>query len=98
MMMSEEKRSSMKVRKEWTGSRLDRFVRAARPALSFPVVQTLIRKGKILLNGEKAPGKARLKEGDVVEISVREAEYDAEPVSGDVTAARFGEIGKEIAQ
>ena len=53
---------------EWSGSRLDRFVRASLPGLSFPAAQTLLRKGAVLLNGKKAEGKERLVEGNVVEI------------------------------
>ena len=67
-MTGETEKTTITVRKDWTGSRLDRFVRSERPALSFPVVQTLIRKGRIRLNGEKAPGKARLKEGDILVV------------------------------
>jgi 23S rRNA pseudouridine1911/1915/1917 synthase len=98
--MSEIEETKITVMKDWTGSRLDRFVRAVRPALSFPVIQTLIRKGKILLNGKKAPGKARLKDGDVVEIRLRKdrpAEALPEiPVGDEKLAAKFGDIGMGI--
>ena len=98
--MSEIEETKITVMKDWTGSRLDRFVKAVRPALSFPVIQTLIRKGKIRLNGEKAPGKARLKDGDVVEIHIRRdrpAEILPEVHVGDEKlAARFGDIGMGI--
>jgi RluA family pseudouridine synthase len=90
----------IKVGDDWTGSRLDRFVRTVRPALSFPVIQTLIRKGKIRLNGVKVPGKMRLKEGDVVEIRVRrdrpgEILPGTRPGGSDL-ADRFGDIGMGI--
>jgi RluA family pseudouridine synthase len=101
--MSDIEETRIVVRDDWTGSRLDRFVRAVRPALSFPVVQTLIRKGKILLNGRKAPGKARLKDGDIVEIRLRGDEREEhidsaleEPERDSRRAERFGEIGREI--
>ena len=105
--MSEIEETRITVKKDWTGSRLDRFVKAVRPALSFPVIQTLIRKGKILLNGEKMPGKARLKDGDVVEIRLRKQETAKEISSekfaaveshypGKRIAARFGDIGSGI--
>jgi RluA family pseudouridine synthase len=98
--MSEIEETRMRVTDDWTGSRLDRFVKAARPALSFPVIQTLIRKGKILLNGEKAPGRARLKDGDIVEVRLRRDAPD-DPRGGrdagdEGPAERFGEIGAEI--
>ncbi len=100
MIMSEIEETRITVMEDWTGSRLDRFVKAVRPALSFPVIQTLIRKGKIRLNGEKAPGRARLKDGDVVEIRLRKerpAEVPPEIPAGDnKLAARFGDIGMGI--
>lgn len=107
MSMSEIEETKITVMEDWTGSRLDRFVRAMRPALSFPVIQTLIRKGNILLNGEKAPGKARLKDGDVVEIRLRKHEpaIETSPEKfagveshdpGKRIAARFGDIGSGI--
>ncbi|MBN1163135.1 MAG: RluA family pseudouridine synthase [Candidatus Krumholzibacteriota bacterium] len=52
---------------EWNDARLDRFIRALMPDITFPNVQTLLRKKRILLNGEKTDGQARLKTGDVVE-------------------------------
>jgi RluA family pseudouridine synthase len=98
--MSEIEETKITVKDDWTGSRLDRFVRAVRPSLSFPVIQTLIRKGKIRLNGEKSPGKARLKDGDIVEIRLRidrPAEVLPEIQVGDEKlAARFGDIGMGI--
>jgi RluA family pseudouridine synthase len=98
--MSEIEETRITVKEDWTGSRLDRFVRAVRPSLSFPVIQTLIRKGKIRLNGEKAPGKARLKDGDVVEIILRKdgpAEVPAAiPAGNEKLAERFGDIGMGI--
>jgi RluA family pseudouridine synthase len=98
--MSKIEETRMRVTDDWTGSRLDRFVKAARPALSFPVIQTLIRKGKILLNGEKAPGRARLKDGDIVEVRLRGNAPDG-PRHGRETGdwgatERFGEIGAGI--
>ncbi len=62
----------------WRGSRLDRFVRAHMPGTPFSVIQILLRKGLIYLNGERAGGGARLKGGDVVSIDMIEAS-DAEP-------------------
>ncbi len=95
--MSEIEETRITVKRDWTGSRLDRFVRAVRPALSFPVIQTLIRKGKIRLNGEKAPGRARLKDGDVVEIRLRKDRPTEVPpgihVGNEKLAAKFGDIG-----
>jgi len=98
--MSEMEETRMRVSGDWTGARLDRFVKAARPALSFPVIQTLIRKGKILLNGEKAPGRARLKDGDIVEVRLRRDEPGdrrrGKRTGGERAAERFGEIGAGV--
>jgi len=98
--MSEIEEKKITVTKDWTGSRLDRFVRAVQPSLSFPVLQTLMRKGKILLNGQKAPGKTRLKDGDVVEIRLRRGrpaeDLPQTPVGSERIAERFGDIGSGI--
>ncbi len=53
---------------EFDGSRLDRFVRALLPGISFPAAQSLIRKKRVLLNGKKASGTARLARGDSVKV------------------------------
>jgi len=70
-----ETRTRISVDAEWDGSRLDRFVRAVLPGLSFPAAQTLIRKRRVFLNGAAAGAGARLRPGDVVTIA-------AEPVPG----------------
>ena len=48
------------VAEEWHGSRLDRFVRSRLPGTPFGVIQILLRKGLIYLNGERSHGSARL--------------------------------------
>lgn len=68
-----ERPKRISVSDDWDGSRLDRFVRAALPGLSFPAAQTLIRKRRVLVNGSPAGAGARLRPGDVVTLS-------AEPV------------------
>ncbi len=70
------------VTEEWDGSRLDRFVRALPPKLSFAVIQEMARKRRILVNGRKASGGSRLKEGDTVEIALQPAEAGGENPSG----------------
>jgi 23S rRNA pseudouridine955/2504/2580 synthase len=67
---------------EWHGARLDRFVREAFPGIPFGVMQILLRKGLIYLNGDKAAGNVRLAAGDVVAINVAEAEENGAPPSG----------------
>jgi RluA family pseudouridine synthase len=58
----------------WNGSRLDRFVRAHLPGTPFGVVQILLRKGLIYLNGGHASGGTRLKSGDIVSIDMLETD------------------------
>lgn len=65
--------SKITVTPSWKGTRLDRFVRAQFPELSFVAVQMLIRKGKVLLNGERAQGSAHLEIGDSVSVEERNA-------------------------
>ncbi|MDD3642929.1 MAG: RluA family pseudouridine synthase [Candidatus Krumholzibacteria bacterium] len=69
----------LRVGPEWDGSRLDRFVRAALPGLSFPAVQTMLRRRRILLNGGEAGPAVRLRTGDAVSLDIR-----AMPASGSV--------------
>jgi len=92
------KRRKINVTAEWEGSRLDRFVRAVDPSLSFPAVQTMIRKRLVLLNGSKAKGNVRLSIGDIVEMPPPAAG----PVDGGASGGaaslveRFGRIGEGI--
>jgi len=84
---------------EWAGSRLDRFVRSISPSLSFSTIQTLIRKGKIKVNGRRAKGAQRLSEGDTISTFINESEstgattgeYKRRPAAGVAL-----KIGKDI--
>jgi 23S rRNA pseudouridine955/2504/2580 synthase len=67
---------------EWAGARIDRLVGALHPAVPFGVIQTLLRKGRVTLNGGKVRGGARLAAGDVVEIHGRIEQ------SGEIASAR----------
>ncbi len=67
------------VTRNWQGSRLDRFVRAHIPGTPFGVIQILLRKGLIYLNGERASGAARVKGGDVVSIDIAESDEASPP-------------------
>jgi RluA family pseudouridine synthase len=77
------------VTRSWQGSRLDRFVRAHIPGTPFGVIQILLRKGLIYLNGERASGAARVKGGDVVAIDLAESD-DAAPSAAAKTKRRAG--------
>jgi RluA family pseudouridine synthase len=59
---------SYTIDEEWSGSRIDRFVRAVARGIPYPALQMLFRKGSIRLNGKRIRGNARLAEGDVVSI------------------------------
>ncbi len=84
---------------EWDGARLDRFVRAVCGGISFPAVQQMIRKKRVLLNGTAADGKARLSAGDSVEIDFIETEKTGSRPDGERDTGiteRFGRIGDRI--
>jgi RluA family pseudouridine synthase len=66
---------------EWSGSRIDRFVRAVERGIPYPTLQMLFRKGSIRLNGKRTRGSARLAGGDVVSM-----EEDVSRVSAGQTA------------
>ncbi len=50
------------------GMRVDRFLEAKFPSLSFSHIQRLIRKGELRINGKRVDGKDRLEEGQAVRI------------------------------
>lgn len=89
---------------EWTGSRIDRFVRAVTGGIPFPELQMLFRKGRITLNGERTSGGRRLDLGDIVSIELDDdpaAGPGEGPSVGDASTVpesldRFGRIGGEI--
>src|SRR5262245_19479207 len=50
------------------GMRLDRFLEARFPTLSFSHIQRIIRKGELRINGKRAQPKDRLQAGQAVRI------------------------------
>src|SRR5215470_2385105 len=50
------------------GMRLDRFLEARFPGLSFSHIQRIIRKGEVRVNGKRAQPKDRLQAGQAVRI------------------------------
>ncbi|RTL50205.1 MAG: RluA family pseudouridine synthase [Bradyrhizobiaceae bacterium] len=48
--------------------RVDRFLEARYPGLSFSHIQRIVRKGELRVNGKRADSKDRLSEGDAVRI------------------------------
>src|ERR1700721_618300 len=51
-----------------TGMRVDRFLEARFPGLSFSHIQRIIRKGELRVNGKRAQPKNRLEAGQTVRI------------------------------
>jgi 23S rRNA pseudouridine955/2504/2580 synthase len=51
-----------------SGMRIDRFLEAKFPSLSFSHIQRVIRKGELRVNGKRVDGKDRLEEGQAVRI------------------------------
>src|SRR5579862_2996997 len=51
-----------------SGMRLDRFLEARFPGLSFSHIQRIIRKGELRVNGKRAQPKDRLQAGQAVRI------------------------------
>jgi 23S rRNA pseudouridine955/2504/2580 synthase len=51
-----------------TGMRVDRFLEARFPGLSFSHIQRIIRKGELRVNGKRAQPKQRLESGQAVRI------------------------------
>src|ERR1043165_9339935 len=51
-----------------TGMRVDRFLEARFPGLSFSHIQRIIRKGELRVNGRRAQPKDRLEAGQAVRI------------------------------
>src|SRR5437868_12609148 len=50
------------------GMRVDRFLEARFPGLSFSHIQRIIRKGELRVNGKRAQPKQRLESGQAVRI------------------------------
>ncbi|MCA6123626.1 RluA family pseudouridine synthase [Bradyrhizobium sp. WSM 1704] len=50
------------------GMRVDRFLEARFPGLSFSHIQRIVRKGELRVNGKRADSKERLEEGQSVRI------------------------------
>ncbi|MBN9599886.1 MAG: RluA family pseudouridine synthase [Afipia sp.] len=65
--------------------RVDRFLEARFPGLSFSHIQRIVRKGELRVNGKRADSKDRLSEGDSVRIPP--LKLDAPPVVGVLSEA-----------
>jgi 23S rRNA pseudouridine955/2504/2580 synthase len=59
---------SVAVTADESGMRVDRFLEARFPSLSFSHIQRVIRKGELRVDGKRVDGKDRLEEGQTVRI------------------------------
>ena len=65
--------------------RVDRFLEARFPGLSFSHIQRIVRKGELRVNGKRADSKDRLEEGQNVRIPP--LKLDAPKVAGELSEA-----------
>src|SRR6185503_7607021 len=65
--------------------RVDRFLEARFPGLSFSHIQRIIRKGELRVNGKRAPTNDRLQKGQAVRIPP--LRLDAPKVAGELSEA-----------
>jgi 23S rRNA pseudouridine955/2504/2580 synthase len=61
------------------GMRVDRFLEARFPGLSFSHIQRIIRKGELRVNGRRAQPKQRLESGQAVRIPPLRLDQDKRP-------------------
>ena len=63
-----------------TGKRLDVFLSSQLPEQSRARIQSLLKSGDILVNGEKAKAKSSIQVGDTISVNIPEPKSDtAEP-------------------
>jgi 23S rRNA pseudouridine955/2504/2580 synthase len=65
--------------------RVDRFLEARFPGLSFSHIQRIVRKGELRVNGKRADSKDRLEEGQSVRIPP--LKLDTPKVAGNLSEA-----------
>ena len=68
------------------GMRVDRFLEARFPGLSFSHIQRVIRKGELRVNGKRVDSKDRLKSGQVVRVPPLSVQAP-QPAEGTPTSA-----------
>jgi 23S rRNA pseudouridine955/2504/2580 synthase len=72
------------------GMRVDRFLEAKFPGLSFSHIHRVIRKGELRVNGKRVDGKERLEAGQAVRIPpMKLAAPKPEPAEGDAKTLAF---------
>src|SRR4029077_1035369 len=68
-----------------TNMRVDRFLEARFPGLSFSHIQRIVRKGELRVNGKRADSKDRIEEGQSIRIPP--LKLDAPKVAGSLSEA-----------
>jgi 23S rRNA pseudouridine955/2504/2580 synthase len=76
------------------GMRVDRFLEAKFPGLSFSHIQRVIRKGELRVNGKRVDGKDRLSAGQSVRIPP--LRFEAKPAPGSEEDAKTRQFLKSI--
>jgi 23S rRNA pseudouridine955/2504/2580 synthase len=84
----------MAVTPDEAGMRVDRFLEAKFPGLSFSHIQRVIRKGELRVNGKRVDGKDRLSAGQSVRIPPLRLE--AKPAPGSEEDAKTRQFLKSI--
>src|SRR5215470_6196067 len=85
-----------KVTADEAGMRVDRFLEARFPGLSFSHIQRIIRKGELRVNGKRAQPKQRLEAGQAVRIPPLRLEPALPRAGGSEADARTREFLKSI--
>src|SRR2546422_10794842 len=78
------------------GMRVDRFVEARFPGLSFSHIQRIIRKGELRVNGKRAKPKDRLQTGQAVRIPPLKLDAPKPSTPGSEADAKTREFLKSI--
>jgi len=87
---------SVVVSPDESGMRVDRFLEARFPGLSFSHIQRIIRKGELRVNGKRAKPKDRLQAGQAVRIPPLKLDAPAPRALGDEAAAKTRDYLRSI--
>jgi 23S rRNA pseudouridine955/2504/2580 synthase len=79
-----------------TGMRVDRFLEARFPGLSFSHIQRIIRKGELRVNGKRAKPKDRLQAGQAVRIPPLKLDQPRPSTPGSEADAKTRDFLKSI--
>jgi 23S rRNA pseudouridine955/2504/2580 synthase len=79
-----------------SGMRVDRFLEAKFPGLSFSHIQRVIRKGEVRVNGKRTQPKNRLEAGQTMRIPPLRLDRAPTPSPGDLADAKTRDFLKSI--